>query len=191
MVTRRHGRRRGPRREAVGQGEFVQQGAGSDFRAGHKNQSADRPSVRIATADDAQTLADFNRAMARETEARALPPAVILAGVNAVLADPRHGFYVVAEVRQQLVASLLVTTEWSDWRNGQFWWIQSVYVVREWRRRGLYRALYAHVKRLATSARVCGFRLYVERENHIAQKTYAALGMSETRYKIYEEISDS
>ncbi len=150
---------------------------------------ADPPRIRNATRDDARALAGFNRNMALETENLALIPAVILGGVEAVLANPARGFYVVAEARGELVASLMVTTEWSDWRNGVFWWIQSVYVARDWRRRGLYRSLYAHVKHLAEEDKnVCGFRLYVERENQVAQKTYAALGMAETRYKVFEQL---
>ncbi len=145
--------------------------------------------IRNATLADADTLAAFNRNIAMETENLALIPAVVLSGVKAVFENPARGFYVVAEARGELVASLLVTREWSDWRNGELWWIQSVYVTREWRRRGLYRLLYNHVKQRAEQAEnVCGFRLYVERENHIAQKTYATLGMRETEYKVFEQL---
>ena len=150
--------------------------------------SANQATVRDATAADARTLADFNRSMALETENRSLLPEVILGGVKAVLENPAHGFYLIAEVRGDPVASLMVTTEWSDWRNGEFWWIQSVYVTRPWRRRGLYRLLYNHVKqRAARHPRVCGFRLYVERENQVARQAYAALGMGETPYTVFEE----
>ena len=157
----------------------------------------DPPTIRIATIDDAPALAEFNRSIAMETENLSLIPAVVLSGVKAVFETPARGFYVVAEARadsranshQTLVAALMVTTEWSDWRDGEFWWIQSVYVARPWRRRGLYRLLYNHVKRLAEQDRnVCGFRLYVERENRVAQQTYATLGMVETRYKVFEEL---
>ncbi len=160
-------------------------------------QSMQQIIVRNAGRHDAPTLAAFNRDMALETENMTLTPKVILDGVTAVLENPAHGFYVVAEARgaeyhakvAKVVGSLLVTTEWSDWRNGAFWWIQSVYVTREWRRRGVYRLLYDHLKRLAARDKdVCGFRLYVERENRIAQTTYADLGMVETRYKIFEQI---
>ena len=148
--------------------------------------------IRDATLEDAPALARFNREMALETENLSLIPAVILDGVKAVFADPARGFYVVAEspeARGNLVASLLVTTEWSDWRNGELWWIQSVYVLPEWRRRGLYRALYQRVtERAARDSNVRGFRLYVERDNRAAQKTYAALGMSETHYKVFEHL---
>ena len=161
------------------------------------NQPSDQPTIRIATIDDAPALAEFNRNIARETENLSLIPAVVLSGVKAVFETPARGFYVVAEAQAEarakshksLVASLMVTTEWSDWRDGEFWWIQSVYVARPWRRRGLYRLLYNHVKRLAEQDRnVCGFRLYVERENRVAQQTYATLGMVETHYKVFEEL---
>lgn len=150
---------------------------------------ADHAIIRNATIDDAPALAEFNRSMAMETENLSLIPAVILSGVNAVFENPARGFYLVAEARGGLVASLMATTEWSDWRNGEFWWIQSVYVAREWRRRGLYRSLYRHIQQLAEGdPAVCGFRLYVERDNQIAQKTYLALGMRETRYKVFEQL---
>ena len=149
----------------------------------------DQITVRCATIEDAHILADFNCNMAWETENLELSPTVILSGVKAVFEKPARGFYVVAEVRGELVASLMITTEWSDWRDGELWWIQSVYVIREWRRRGLYRLLYAHIKQLAAQdKRVRGFRLYVERDNHVAQKTYAALGMTETHYKVFEQL---
>jgi ribosomal protein S18 acetylase RimI-like enzyme len=145
--------------------------------------------VRPARADEADTLADFNIAMALETEGRRLLPEVVGAGVRRLLAEPALGFYLVAVAAGEVVGSAMVTTEWSDWRNGRFWWIQSVYVRREWRRRGVFRALYAHIREAAAQAPdVCGFRLYVERENAAAQATYRALGMHETEYRIMEEL---
>lgn len=145
--------------------------------------------IRTAGMQDAPRLADFNIRMAFETENLKLAPQVAQSGVQAVLANPARGFYVVAEVESQVVASLLVTTEWSDWRNGELWWIQSVYVTREWRRRGLYRMMYAHVKqRAARAENVRGFRLYVERDNQIAQQTYRTLGMNKTHYDVYEQL---
>jgi ribosomal protein S18 acetylase RimI-like enzyme len=102
--------------------------------------------------------------------------------------NPQMGFYLVVELDNNIQASLMVTTEWSDWRNGMFWWIQSVYVRSAYRRQGLYRELYERVKELAEQEpAVCGFRLYVERDNLTAQKTYQSLGMSETDYRLYEE----
>ena len=145
--------------------------------------------TREAVAGDAATLAGFNRAMALETESKSLPMETLLPGAQAVLGDPRHGFYVVADVGSEIAGSLLVTYEWSDWRNGRFWWIQSVYVRPGFRRRGVYRALHEFVRDRARSAGdVVGIRLYVERDNGAAQRTYAALGMAETPYRIYEEM---
>ena len=120
--------------------------------------------IRQAHAADAPAIAEFNRLMAFETEHKKLLPDVILAGVNAMIANPAHGFYLVAESAGEIVGSLMITTEWSDWRNGVIWWVQSVYIVDTHRRQGIYRALYDEVKRLATlDLSVCGFRLYVEK----------------------------
>ena len=144
--------------------------------------------ARLAVAGDARTLAGFNQAMALETEAKVLADGVALSGVEAALRDPVHGFYVVAETGRDIVGSLLVTYEWSDWRNGRIWWIQSVYVRPGHRRRGVYRALHDFVRaRARSTGGVVGLRLYVERENATAQRTYAALGMRETPYLVYEE----
>ena len=143
---------------------------------------------RLAVAGDARTLADFNQAMALETEAKDLADGVALGGVEAALRDPVHGFYVVAETGREVAGALLVTYEWSDWRNGRIWWIQSVYVRPGHRRRGVYRALHEFVRdRARSTGGVVGLRLYVERENATAQRTYAALGMGETLYLVYEE----
>jgi ribosomal protein S18 acetylase RimI-like enzyme len=145
--------------------------------------------IRLATPEDAGVLVEFNAAMALETEGKELLPEVIGAGVRSLLQKSDSGFYVVAEHERRVVGSLLVTREWSDWRNGEFWWIQSVYVRPEFRRQGVYKRLYQHIQQLASQAPgVCGFRLYVERENSQAQKTYRALGMKETRYLVFEEL---
>ena len=145
--------------------------------------------VRLAVAGDAWTLAEFNRAMALETESRVLEIEHLRPGVEAVLQDPGNGFFVVAESDGAVVGALLVTYEWSDWRNGRFWWIQSVYVRPGYRRRGVYRRLHEFVReRARATAEVVGFRLYVERENVDAQRTYSALGMHETAYRMYEEL---
>lgn len=146
-------------------------------------------SIRLAVPGDVDTLAAFNIAMARETEGLRLLSAVVSAGVRRVLADPALGFYLVAEDQGQAVAGLLVTTEWSDWRNGCFWWIQSVYVLPQARRHGIFRALYRHVWQLAQARpEICGVRLYVERDNEAAQHTYRGLGMVETEYRVMEEL---
>ena len=145
-------------------------------------------SPRIAVAADAATIAEFNRAMAFETESKSLAPEQLRPAVEAVLLDPRHGLYMVAEAESGIVGSLLVTYEWSDWRNGRFWWIQSVYVRPAYRRRGVYRALHRYVReRARAEGGVVGIRLYVERDNVGAQRTYTAIGMRETPYRIYEE----
>jgi len=145
--------------------------------------------VRPAAEADAPSLVEFNRAMARETEDKQLPLEIVSAGVRALLRDPRLGFYLVAEAPAGVVGCLAVTFEWSDWRNGMFWWIQSVYVRPEYRRRGVYKMLYEFVKRRAgAEGNVCGFRLYVEKENDPARKAYEALGMKEAPYRIFEEI---
>ena len=144
--------------------------------------------IRLATQDDAALLIAFNVAMALETEGKELLPEVIGAGVRALLANRAGGFYVIAE-DERPVGALMVTTEWSDWRNGSFWWIQSVYVRPESRRRGVYKALYRHVQHLASKdPKVCGFRLYVEKQNRSAQTTYRALGMKATHYLVFEEL---
>lgn len=145
--------------------------------------------VRLAEAEDAPVLVDFARAMARETEAKELSPDVVSAGVAALLRSPERGFYIVAEQGGLVVGSLMITFEWSDWRNGLFWWIQSVYVRPESRREGILSSLYEYVKADAEKEpEVCGFRLYVERENQGAQKAYDALGMSQTPYEMYEQL---
>lgn len=147
--------------------------------------------IRQAHAADAPAIAEFNRLMAFETEHKKLLPDVILAGVNAMIANPAHGFYLVAESEGEIIGSLMITTEWSDWRNGVIWWVQSVYIVDTHRRQGIYRALYDEVKRLAAlDLSVCGFRLYVEKDNVNAQATYRSLGMQETDYLMFEELRD-
>lgn len=145
--------------------------------------------IRRGQPSDVTTLAEFNLAMARETEGLELLPEVLTPGVAAILADPARGFYLVAESGGEIAGALMVTSEWSDWRNGFFWWIQSVYVRPEFRRRGVYRTLHEHLRRLAeTEPNICGLRLYVERENQRAQTTYSRLGMHETHYLLYEEL---
>lgn len=146
--------------------------------------------LRRATAGDVPELVQFNCEMARETEDVHLDPAVVTAGVNALFQRPERGFYLVADAGDRLAGSLMVTNEWSDWRNGMFWWIQSVYVRPEYRRRGVYRSLYRFVEGMAADyPEVCGFRLYVEQENHRAQQTYRSLGMDQTPYLVFEALA--
>lgn len=148
----------------------------------------DEIAVRIGQMRDVGTLVDFNVAMAQETEGKTLSRSLVSAGVNTVMQNPGHGFYVVSEKAGAIAGSLMVTREWSDWRNSEFWWIQSVYVKPEFRRQGIYRKLYEFARAKALEqGNVCGFRLYVERGNIVAQQTYRDLGMAETVYKMYEQ----
>ena len=144
--------------------------------------------IRLAEKADVDALVEFNQAMAVETEGKALDPNVLRNGVSAVFDDAGKGFYVVADDGGQIAGGLLVTFEWSDWRNGWFWYVQSVYIRPEYRGRSIYTRLYEFVKELAGKrGNVCGFRLYVEKENEHAQRVYEKLGMHETYYLMYEE----
>lgn len=144
--------------------------------------------VRPARTDDAAVIVRFNIAMAAESEDKGLDPETLGRGVAHLLEHLQEGFYLVAEEDGRTAGSLMVTYEWSDWRAGRFWWIQSVYVTPEFRRRGVYRSMHAHVRELARrDPRACGLRLYVEHENHGAMATYRAMGMHETHYRLYEE----
>lgn len=144
--------------------------------------------VRQADSRDADTIIAFNQSMAMETEHRELPPDIIGPGVRALFRNPERGFYIVAVRGDVIAGSLMITREWSDWRNGMFWWIQSVYVRPEFRRQGIYRRMHRFIRELAAAdPEVYGFRLYVEKNNHIAQSTYRSLGMEETHYRMFEE----
>ncbi len=147
--------------------------------------------IRDATPADAGTIADFNNRLAEETEARSLAPDLIGPGVAAFLADPSKGRYWLAVVDDRIIAQIAVTYEWSDWRNGMIWWVQSVYVHADYRRRGVYSSLYRHVESQARSDfDVIGIRLYVERDNERAKTTYADLGMNMTNYRIMQSFFD-
>jgi len=148
--------------------------------------------IRDARTDDAALIARWMIALAWETEHKALDPDVVARGVLAVFEQPARGRYFIGERNVDgatvAVGVLMLTHEWSDWRDGDWWWIQSVYVDPGHRRHGVYRALYEHVHALAKATpEVCGLRLYVERENANAQRTYASLGMSDAGYAIYED----
>jgi ribosomal protein S18 acetylase RimI-like enzyme len=143
--------------------------------------------VRDARADDLDWLADGALAMAWETERKRLDADTVRAGIAAGLADPAKARYCVAERGGARAGTLMLTGEWSDWRNGAWWWIQSVYVMPAHRRQGVYAALYRHVEAQARAAAgVIGLRLYVEHENAAALRTYHALGMRDAGYRIYE-----
>ena len=145
--------------------------------------------IRTGEESDAAALTEFNIAMALETEGRVLTLEVVSNGVQTLLKNPEYGFYVIVEKSGEIAGSLMVTTEWSDWRDGEFWWVQSVYVRRDYRRQGIYRKLYEYIKaKAAKRGNVGGFRLSVDRDNAVAQQAYLKLGMSETCYKIFEEL---
>lgn len=144
--------------------------------------------IRLATADDADSLIEFNQAMALETEGKELDSGILRSGVTAVFGDEMKGFYAVAEIDYKIAGGLMVTREWSDWRNGWWWWIQSVYIRPEFRGQKIYAKLYDFVKaRAADAGDVCGFRLYVENDNSRAQRVYERVGMEASHYLMYEE----
>ncbi len=142
--------------------------------------------IRSARADDEAIITEFNAAMALETEHKRLNPATLRAGVERAIAQPEGARYFLADASKQVVGQLMVTFEWSDWRNGMFWWIQSVYVHPDFRSRGIFKQLYRHVENLAREAHACGLRLYVERENKSAQEVYRRLGMADAGYAVFE-----
>jgi len=142
--------------------------------------------IRKAVSSDAPSIIDFQLRMAWETESMRLIPDIVTKGVEAVFGDKSKGMYYVAEAGGMVVASLLITYEWSDWRNCNVWWFQSVYVVPDYRRQGIFRKMYNHIKALAGEQEIAGLRLYVETKNSRAQKTYEALGMSSEHYSFYE-----
>ena len=145
--------------------------------------------IRKAAPLDLEILKLFNQKMALETEGKKLDSQTLEQGIRELLTNEDQGFYLIAEdLDRKAVASLAITYEWSDWRNGLFWWIQSVYVREEFRRKGVFSNLYKTVKmRAKQEANVCGVRLYVEQFNNIAQSTYSSLGMEKTRYQMWEE----
>ncbi len=143
--------------------------------------------VRAARPSDAKVIARFNAALALETEGRTLDQRRLLRGVTRLLRDRAKGFYILAEFGGIPAGQTMVTCEWSDWRDGNFWWIQSVYVAPDFRRRGVFKALFADVsRRAARSGNVCGLRLYVERENRGAQRAYVTLGLRSAHYEMME-----
>lgn len=145
--------------------------------------------ITDASFADAGIIAEFNQQMAQETENKALDTATINAGVERMITDSSLGRYLVArEETGRIVGCLGITYEWSDWRNGLFWWIQSVYVLPEARENGVFTAMYQQVRDLCRATdNACGIRLYVERDNDRAYRTYVRLGMVETEYRLMEE----
>jgi GNAT superfamily N-acetyltransferase len=143
--------------------------------------------IRQAGPADAAIIAEFNRLLAHETEGKELDRAVLAEGVQAVLADTHKGLYFLAERDGQAIGQVGTTYEYSDWRNGWFWWVQSVYIVPAARRQGVFRSLYRHVEEAARHTGVIGIRLYVERENRPAHDTYLGLGLEWTSYLVMEK----
>jgi GNAT superfamily N-acetyltransferase len=157
------------------------------LRAGRILTSGMNIRIRTAALADLPVIADFNVRLAQESEALALDAARVEAGVRAILTDPAKGIYYVAEGAGDVAAQLMITYEWSDWRNGNIWWIQSVYVKPEFRRAGMFRALFHHVQSLASTQKdVCTLRLYVHAENARACQSYERMGMTRTRYEVFE-----
>ncbi len=145
--------------------------------------------IRSAKTDDVKAVVEFNAALAHVTEGKKLDPLRLQHGVEAVLHNPDHGFYLIAEdaSSKQAIGQLLITYEWSDWRNAVFWWLQSVYVHESWRRQGVFRKLYHHVMAEARNRKtVAGVRLYVEQENRLAQEVYQHMGLLPAGYHVYE-----
>jgi GNAT superfamily N-acetyltransferase len=145
--------------------------------------------IRTATKEDLPFVAAANAALATETEGQTLDPDLLQPGVQAVLDDPSLGRYYVAEIEGKVVGQLMTTFEWSDWRNGLFLWVQSVYVLPAYRGDGVFRALFGHLRELAkVDSRICGIRLYVDRSNDRAQEVYARLGMHRSNYGVMETV---
>ncbi len=144
--------------------------------------------IRRALAQDENELAEFNSSIARETEGVELIPEVIGAGVKAMIENPHMGFYLVVELDNGIQASLMVTTEWSDWRNGTIWWMQSVYVHPSYRKQGVFHEIFKHIETIAANTpSIQSLRLYVMKNNETGLKTYQSIGMSSSGYLVYEK----
>ena len=145
--------------------------------------------IRPAQFDDWAVIADCNTRLAEETEGKRLDPGTIAEGVRTLLSQPQHGRYFLASIGGRVVGQMMHTREWSDWRNGEIWWLQSVYVVSEFRQQGVFRALFSHLQVLAqASPDVIGLRLYVEEHNTRAQEAYRTLGLRRAGYTVMEHI---
>jgi len=146
--------------------------------------------IRKARPEDAPAIIDFQQKMAWETEKLALATGIVTKGVNALFSNPSYGQYWVAEENDVVISSLLITYEWSDWRNTNVWWFQSVYVLPEYRRKGIFRSMYLKIKEEADKEGVAGLRLYVETNNNRAKATYESLGMHSEHYTMYEWLRE-
>jgi len=150
-------------------------------------QQSGKVTIRPARKDDAPVICKNNRATAQETEGCILDPIVAWKGVIELFDKPSRGFYVVAELEGRVIGQCMITYEWSDWRCGNFWWIQSVYVLPEYRKMGIFTQIFREIyKRAREKSQVAGLRLYVERDNTTAMKAYSSLGMHEARYVLFE-----
>ena len=146
-----------------------------------------KTTIREGRLEDAERIAEYNRSMAWETEKKKLDAATVLKGVQAGLGQPNLCRYFTAEVDGRVIGQAMITYEWSDWRNGELWWVQSVYVDPDHRRRGIFRELFQHILSIAQNhPKVCGLRLYVEADNQIGMNVYRSLGMVPTGYHVYE-----
>jgi ribosomal protein S18 acetylase RimI-like enzyme len=146
--------------------------------------------IRKAKPSDAASIIDFQQKMAWETEQMVLADDIVTKGVENLFKEPSRGEYFVAESEDKVVASLLITYEWSDWRNKNVWWFQSVYVLPSFRRKGIFRSMYTYIKEEAEKQDAAGLRLYVETKNFTAQKTYESLGMKSEHYRMYEWLKE-
>ena len=145
------------------------------------------PTIRRAEIADIPTIVRYNLGLALETENKQLDESTVTEGVTYFMGHSGFGFYIVAEIDGKTAAQTMITYEWSDWRNGVIWWIQSVYVAPDYRRRGLYRKLYEFVRIAAQQdGSVRELRLYVDQYNKTAQGTYQALGMQRSQYLLFE-----
>lgn len=145
--------------------------------------------IRLARGTDLDTIVDFNTRLADETEQKQLAAQILRTGVQKLLVDGGKGRYFIAECDDRVAGQIMLTYEWSDWRDGMIWWIQSVYVAPEYRGRGIFRQLFEHVRELARhDDTVCGLRLYVHRGNDAARGVYRALGMTDTDYDVMEQL---
>jgi ribosomal protein S18 acetylase RimI-like enzyme len=142
--------------------------------------------ISTGTYNDIEAITGFQIAMALESEGTVLDSEKVRNGVTAVIEDESKGTYIVARTEDRPVASLMITREWSDWNNGWYWWIQSVYVMTEYRGQGIFRAMYTKVIEMAKEQNIAQVRLYVDRHNTKAQKVYQKLGMEECHYLMYE-----
>lgn len=144
--------------------------------------------VTTGTQEDIRAIAQFQVDMAQESEGTVLQIETVLPGVTAAMNDPQKGTYIVARANGKAISSLMLTREWSDWTNRWYWWIQSVYVMPEYRGKGAYRAMYEKIKEMAAEQGVTQIRLYVDKTNFRAQQVYQKLGMAECHYLMYEEV---